>query len=298
MRLPDGSTALRADAQVVWITPRSASETIPSGAGLMRIAVHAPSLRRGFEPASLPLLVRLPWKVTSVAQIDRIVSLLNELEVAQPGLRLCPFEGAADSNVQLSFYASDGAAPLAVADIYLEGCGGVSLTLGGVPQPSLEGGSELISPIGEILGVEASVGAPVGRSPHLSGVHMSRKRFGVNAEDIVTVGIEPGSEFLFDLSAPAEVSVTISRLPRGTDYADTCSANAASPRRLRTEDCQRTVVLDRFTRLTEPEGKDGIAFSGRIGRRALPLGRYAAVLRARNTGGSSHSASVEFEITR
>jgi hypothetical protein len=56
--------------------------------------------------------------------------------------------------------------------------------------------------------------------------------------------------------------------------------------------------VDRFTRLTEPEGEDAIAFSGFVGRRALALGRYVAVLRARNTGGHSGLADVEFEITR
>lgn len=41
IQLPNGSTALRADAQVVWITPRPASETIPSGAHLLRITSTA-----------------------------------------------------------------------------------------------------------------------------------------------------------------------------------------------------------------------------------------------------------------
>jgi hypothetical protein len=38
------------------------------------------------------------------------------------------------------------------------------------------------------------------------------------------VGVQPGSGFLFDLSAPASVSVAIDRLPPGVSYADTCSA--------------------------------------------------------------------------
>ena len=298
VRLPDGSTALRADAEVVWLTPRPASETIPSGARLMRIAVHAPGWPGGFEPEPLALLARLPGQVTSVAQIDEIVSLLNGLDVSQPGVRSCPIERAANSNVELSFYANAGAAPLAVADIRLEGCGGVDLTLAGVPQPSLEGGSRLIGPIGAILGVDASVGPPVGPAPRLSGVHMSRKRFGVEAEDIVTVGVEPGTDFLLDLSAPAEVSVAISRLPRGARYADTCIANAERPRLRRRRRCLRLETVARFKRTTESEGKDEIPFSGKRGGRALPLGRYVAVLRARTTGGSSRAASVEFEITR
>jgi len=295
VRLPNGSTALRADAQVVWITPRPASDALPAGAQLLRIAVHSPSARHLGNFAPEALLERLPSKVTSAAQIQEIVALLNGLEVAQPGVRSCPADRGGD--VLLSFYASANAAPVALADINLGGCGGVSVMIGGLRQLPLEGGSELIGPIAKILGVKASVGPPVGPAPHLSAVHMSRRRFGVIAEDIVTPGIEPGSEFLFTLSAPAEVSVAISRLPRGARYADTCQAVDPGPPR-HAEGCLRTVVVDRFTRLTEPEGEDAIIFTGFAGRRALALGRYVALLRARNTGGRSHVAAVEFEITR
>jgi hypothetical protein len=279
--------------------PRPASETIPSGAHLLRIRAHSESRSSNAHESvseALSVLERLPWTVTSVGQIEAVVALLNQLEVGQPGLRFCP-KDAGESSVELSFYASPDAAPLAVADIQPELCGGVSLAIGGEPQPSLEGGWSLISEIGKALAVNPAAGPPVGPTPHISRVRMSRERFGVVAEDIVTVGIEPGSEFLFDLSAPAEVSVAISRLPPGSRYPDTCSSNAERPRRLRTKHCKRTVVVARLTRLTEPEGEDGIAFSGMVGRRALALGRYVAVLRARNTSGSSPVVSVEFEIT-
>jgi hypothetical protein len=298
VRLPNGSTALRADAQVVWITPRSPSETIPSGSHLLRISAHSESRRANAdEPESqkLSMLERLPWTVRSVAQIEAVVGLLNALGVIQPGLRLCPLS-LLDTSVQLSFYATPGAAPLAVADIEPGGCGGVSLTIGGVPQPSLQGGWSLISEIGKALGVNPAVGPPVGLIPRVSGVHMSRRRFELAQEDIVNTAVEPGTEFLFTLSAPAEVSVAVSRLPRGSRYADTCLAAADRPR-TRSQGCRRTAVVDSFTRLTEPEGKDGIAFSGKVGRRALALGRYVVVLRARNTGGRSAAAHIEFEIT-
>lgn len=294
VRLPNGSTALRADAQVVWISPRPASDVLPAGAHLLRIAVHSPSGHHLGSFAPEPLLERLPSKVTSAARIQEIVALLNGLRVAQPGVRSCPLDRGGD--VLLSFYASANAAPLALADINLGGCGGVSVMVGGLRQLQLEGGSEMIGPIAKILGVKADVGPPVGPVPHLSGVRMSRKRFGVIAEDIVTPGVEPGSEFLFTLSAPAEVSVAISRLPRGARYADTCRAvDAIAPRHA--EGCLRTVVVDRFTRLTEPEGQGAIRFSGFVGRRPLALGRYVALLKARNTGGGSRGAHVEFEIT-
>jgi hypothetical protein len=297
VRLPNGSTALRADGQVVWITPRPTSEKIPSGARMLRITVHDRHDRPSeSESEPLALLERLPWMVTSVGRIEAIVALLNKLDVIQPGLRLCPFGRGGD--VELTFYASPDSAPLAAADIATEGCGGVSLMLGGVPQPGLEGGSGVVSQIGEVLGVNPAAGPPVGLTPHISRVRMSRARFAAPVEDVVTLGVEPGTEFLFDLSAPAEVSIAISRLPRGTHFVDTCVANAERPRRLRAKHCQRTVTLARFTRLTEPEGQDGIAFSGIVGRRALASGRYLAVLSALNTSGSSRVGNVEFEIVR
>lgn len=165
VRLPSGSTALRADAQVVWTTLRPASETIPSGAHLLRVTVHDRN-SRSWDPESrsLALLERLPRKTTSVRQIDGIVALLNELQVVQPGLRLCPLD-VGDSSVELTFYASPHAAPLAVADIEPRGCGGVSLTIGGISQPRLEGGWSLIDQIGDALGVNAAAGPPVGAKP-------------------------------------------------------------------------------------------------------------------------------------
>ncbi len=125
---------------------------------------------------------------------------------------------------------------------------------------------------------------------------MSRNRFRGESEDTVTAGVQPGSEFLFDVSAPAEVSIAISRLPPGVRYADTCSANAG--KRIRATRCRRTVGVARITRLTEPKGEDSITFSGRDGHRALEPGHYIAALRAHNTGGRSRVANVQFEITR
>jgi hypothetical protein len=80
--------------------------------------------------------------------------------VVQPGRRFCPLERG-DSSVELTFYASPDAAPLAVADIEPGGCGGVSLTIGGVSQPRLEGGWSLIGQIGKALGVNPTAGPPV-----------------------------------------------------------------------------------------------------------------------------------------
>jgi hypothetical protein len=170
VRLPNGSTAVRADAQVVWITPRPASERIPSGAHLLRITVHDRNRSSGDpESESLELLERLPRKTTAPRQIEGIVALLNKLQVVQPGRRFCPLD-VGDSSVELTFYARPGAAPLAVADIKPGGCGGVGLTVGGVSRPRLEGGWSLVGQVGKVLGVNVAANPHI-KSPLMPQLH-------------------------------------------------------------------------------------------------------------------------------
>jgi hypothetical protein len=126
-QLQDGQTGLRADAQVVWITPRPTSETIPAGARLLRVSVH--SAIAANQPHQRPL------RFTSAHKIAEIIALLNPLPAAQPGTRSCPADFGI--SVRLAFYPTPTAKPLAVAQIDPQGCGGVRLTLNGVPQPAL-----------------------------------------------------------------------------------------------------------------------------------------------------------------
>jgi hypothetical protein len=143
VRLPNGSTGLRADAQVVWVTPRPASETIPPGSHLLRISVHG-SLT-GERPK------QHPFSVTSAKKIDAIVALLNALPASQPGTRSCPADFGI--RVRLAFYRRRGIEPLAVAAIDPQGCGGVALTIGGAAQPGLESGRSL-GQVEHVLGVK------------------------------------------------------------------------------------------------------------------------------------------------
>jgi len=154
--MPNGSTALRADAQVVWVTPRPAAEVIPPGARLMRVSVFSAINRTR----------QRPFDVRSVGRIDRIVALLNALPAAQPGARSCPSDPGIF--VRLAFYARRGAAPLALAVIDPWGCGGVQLTLAGRHEPALESSPlpgpsppsrvSLIERVDHVLGVHLKVG--------------------------------------------------------------------------------------------------------------------------------------------
>ena len=155
--LPGAITGLRADAQVVWVTPRPTSETIPTGAVLLRIGVHSSI------PANLPH--QRPLRFTSISKIEGVVALLNSLPAAQPGTRSCPDDPGI--RVRLAFYAKGAASPLAVARIDPYGCGGVQLTIGGRAQAPL--GSEalpgtsttrepsLILRIDRVLGVKLKI---------------------------------------------------------------------------------------------------------------------------------------------
>jgi hypothetical protein len=147
VRLSNGSTGLRADAEVVWVTPRPASETIPPGSRILRISVH------GSLPGEQP--TQRPLRVTSTKKIEEIVALLDALSAAQPGARSCPADFGID--VRLAFYASRGAPSLAVAGIDPQGCGGVQLRIAGKRQPGLASGGSLIQQIDHVLGVKLGV---------------------------------------------------------------------------------------------------------------------------------------------
>ena len=71
--LPDGSTGVKADAQEVWIVPRSPGEVVP--AGVREIDVHAPNG-----------LVR----VTDREKLGRIIRWLDALPTVQPEILNCP----------------------------------------------------------------------------------------------------------------------------------------------------------------------------------------------------------------
>jgi len=128
VQLPEGKSALRATAAVVWTIPRTPAQTVPPGARVLRISVL------GTLRANQPHPTRLT--ITRAAKIEAIIALLNDLEASQPFARSCPVD--LGIRVRLAFYASRTSPPLAVAVLSPEGCGGVALTIHGKPEGSLE----------------------------------------------------------------------------------------------------------------------------------------------------------------
>lgn len=137
-------TALRVDSQVVWIAPRSASETIPAGAHVLRVAVA--------DAISSLRLRQRPLTVTSPTRIVTIAGLIDALPVLQPGVSACPEDRGV--GIRLAFASARRATPLAVAVVSAEGCQDVALEIEGHAEPPLQGGKRLIRDLDRALGVK------------------------------------------------------------------------------------------------------------------------------------------------
>jgi hypothetical protein len=131
--------------------------------------------------------------------------------------------------------------------------------------------------------------------PKVSHVAMTRTRFRVGSRPTaVSARTARGTSFKFTLKAPAKVTVTIARRARGARRGKRC----VSPRRAHGKRCTRAVKAGTLTRKNLPNGGNAIAFSGRIGKRALKPGRYTATLRARNAKGASKPVVVKFTVVK
>jgi hypothetical protein len=139
--LPSGLSALRADAQIVWVRPR---DPIPPRARVLRVTVTR--LRGG--PNARSFTVRGRGKARAVLR------LLNSLLPARPSLlpKPCPAESG---TIVLAFFSSPRArSPLATAKASVGGCGGIELRIKGQPaQPELkEPGTGIVAPLERVLG--------------------------------------------------------------------------------------------------------------------------------------------------
>jgi hypothetical protein len=137
-------TALRVDAQVVWIVPRQSTEAVPRGVRLVTATGRSVDILTGRVTTTGPVDVTAPDKVA------RIVRLVNELPIVQPGAVACPNDTGAGA--VLKFYDRRGGPIVAQADAGASGCGLVSFWLHGRGEPSLSGGPGLIEHLNRLLG--------------------------------------------------------------------------------------------------------------------------------------------------
>jgi hypothetical protein len=148
VRLPRGSTGVRADAQDVWVIPRPAGERIPSSASVLDVAVD----RRSMPPS-------LSMTVTDTAKVSKIAAMINRLPTVQPGAVSCPAFPGDGPFVTFDFRAAEGGPLLAEASEPgwarepTTACDPMALTIGGHKWTPLLGGASVVRRSQALLGV-------------------------------------------------------------------------------------------------------------------------------------------------
>jgi PKD domain len=124
-------------------------------------------------------------------------------------------------------------------------------------------------------------------APVISRLSMTRRRFVVGPKRTARRAAKrrkPGSAFRYRLSERANVSIKIARVLPGRRVGRRC--RRPTGKLLRRPRCKRFVAVGTLTRRNRRAGRNVVAFSGRIGKRALKPGTYRASLtavdRARN----------------
>ena len=150
------------------------------------------------------------------------------------------------------------------------------------------------------------------RRPVLSRASLSHKRFRVGRRATAQVAaaqaaaakrrrarrrLAPvGTAFRFTLNARANVAIALERQVPGRLVGRFCKRPTHRLRRhLR---CFRWVRAGRLSRGGLNAGANRIAFSGRIGRKALKPGSYRARMRASSVGGTSSWTTLKFAVVR
>jgi hypothetical protein len=145
--LGHGSTGVRADGEVQWLINRPAGEKVPSG-------VRDIGVVRGV-PGQPPAVSR---QVTHPEQIRRIIRLIDELPVLQPGYWHCPAVRTGSEVDTFTFRTAPTGHPLARASVRADvgsgdtGCSAMTFSIRGRPQMALIQARHFLHEVGQILG--------------------------------------------------------------------------------------------------------------------------------------------------
>lgn len=135
-------------------------------------------------------------------------------------------------------------------------------------------------------------------APALTAVSVTNKRFRRTTKATATTALaKAGTTFRFKLSETATVRIVIERGTKGRRVGTRC-VKATSKNRKR-KACVRYASRGSLTRRALKAGSRTVAFSGRIGRIAIPLGTYRARLVATDPAGNrSAERRVSFTVVR
>jgi hypothetical protein len=139
-------------------------------------------------------------------------------------------------------------------------------------------------------------------APRMSSARLTHARFRVSRRATAiaasTHAAPLGTHIRFTLSAAAAVKLAITHGVSGRRSGRRCVAPTAALRRAHAKRCTRTLHDGTLTRSHLRAGSADVAFSGRIGRRALTPRRYTLTLTATNAAGSSRPVRLRFTIVR
>jgi hypothetical protein len=145
-------------------------------------------------------------------------------------------------------------------------------------------------------------GSGAGGAPKLSAVSLTNKRFRVARQPTPLSAKKKkaprGTTFRFTLSTTAEVRIAIKRRASGLRKGRRCVAPTAKLKRAHAKRCKRFVTLGTLKRVNLPDGQNSVAFSGRLGRKALRPRSYKATLSAANTAGHPKGVTLSFRVVR
>ena len=129
--VPDGDqTAIRVDAQVIWLPTRPAAERIPADARVVTITpVFGLQPVKRLEPRDPAVTVTSPAKVAAIAAV------IDGLSPFPPGAFSCPADRGAD--MRLTFSTSPRGPVVAQLSAQYGGCGVVSVSIDGRVMPAL-----------------------------------------------------------------------------------------------------------------------------------------------------------------
>ena len=135
--------------------------------------------------------------------------------------------------------------------------------------------------------------------PVITNARMTNRRFRLApGTTAVSARRAPrGTAFAFRLSTPSRLRIVLARSLPGRRTGRRCVAPALRLVRSHARRCTRLVAAGTLTRVLEPAGADAVAFTGRVGKHALPEGSYQATLVATNSVGSSKPSTLTFTIT-
>lgn len=134
--------------------------------------------------------------------------------------------------------------------------------------------------------------------PKITGARLSHSRFRVSKHPTAisaATSVPQGTSFQFTLNEAAKLQIVFQHATGGLRSGARCVAPTAKLRRKHARRCTRTLTVGTLIRAHEGAGPDSLAFSGRIGSKALSPGAYRALFSA--SAGGLTSTPVALSLT-